>query len=244
MGTYENIYNQVIENAAKLPKTLLSSITAPEAIYEPPAYAEAHIRVMIMGSEAPGGGAPLSEASIDITASQRLDWKKSCFHEYAVEVANSTPFWRQFDWISQGLGLPGRAAIAWSNACRVQRVEPIGKSYAPDKGPPLYDDNYGATRLVVGEWQSPLVALEWELLKPDVVIVSAKDGFRWLNKTFPNLERRDATVDGFRMEVWENLPSPTIGVNHPAYGRDAPKEAQNEVLGLIKELIASDVTPI
>ena len=49
MGTYENTYNQVIENAAKLPKTLLSSITAPEAIYEPPAYAEAHIRVMIMG---------------------------------------------------------------------------------------------------------------------------------------------------------------------------------------------------
>ena len=151
MVEYEHTYNEVIRNASKLPEVLLNNITAPEAIYAPPAYLDAHIRVMIVGSEAHGGGAPLSEASIDITARQRLEWKKSCFQEYAVDVANSTPFWKQFDWISEGLDLPGRAAIAWSHACRVQRVAPIGQRYAPAYGPPLHGGNYGTTRLAIGE---------------------------------------------------------------------------------------------
>jgi len=238
VSAYIETYNNLIKSARDLPPEILNGITVPEAIYAPPAYLAAPIRVMINGAEAHGGGTPLTEAVIDKTAQERLDWKEMFFQDYAVGKKYNKPFWNQFDWISHGLGLSGREAIAWSNVCRVQRVVPIGKSYSPDTKTALYDNDFGATRLKIGQWQNPLVKLEWELLKPDVVIVSAAQGHRWLNKTYPDIKTRDISIDGFRVSIWENLPAPTIGINHPAYGRDAPDKVKIKFIELIKDIVA------
>lgn len=237
MTRYVETYNDVIRDAQYLPPEILNGVTVPEAIYAPPAYLAANTRVLIMGSEAHGGGDPLSGAVIDTTALERLAWKEKFFQEKAVGKHYFKPFWNQFDWIAKGFGLSGREAIAWSNVCRVQRVKPVGTSYAPDAKIPLYDNNFGATRVKIGEWQSPLVKLEWEALMPDVVIVSASEGHRWLSKTFPNITRHNRSIGKFRVEIWDNLPVPTIGIRHPAYGRDAPPDVQTKLIELVKDVM-------
>lgn len=237
MSTYTEIYNKVIRSTTQLPPEISDFITVPEAIYAPPGYLTAPIRVMIAGSEAHGGGQPLLDAAIDTTASERQQWKEYFFQNEVVIKKYSTPFWRQYDWISEGLELQGRESIAYTNVCRVQRIAPKGKSYSLNSGPALYADNYGTTRVEVGAWQSPLVELEWKMLKPDIVIVSAINGHQWLSKTFPELERHDISIGKRRIERWDNLPCPTIGIQHPGNGREAPDDFKKEIIKLIKNLI-------
>ncbi|EDQ06536.1 hypothetical protein DSM14862_00277 [Sulfitobacter indolifex] len=238
MNSYVETYNNVIRDAKNLPPEIVENITVPEAIYAPPEYLASPIRVLFAGAEAYGGGQSLSDAEINKTANDRLNWKECFFQKRVVGKKYSTPFWRQFDWIAEGLGLIGREAIAYSNVCRVQRIEEVNGSYSLSAGKPLYADNFGTTRLEVGRWQSPLVELEWVTLKPDVVVVSAIDGHQWLSKTFPDLVRRDVSIGNFRVQIWDNLPVPTIGIRHPGKGRwQASDEIQPKVIQLIERLI-------
>lgn len=115
MSTYTEIYNSVIRSTTQLPPEISDFITVPEAIYAPPAYLDAPIRVMIAGLEAHGGGQPWLDAEINTTASERQLWKEHFSQNEIVKKKYSTPFWRQYDWISEGLGLRGRESIAYTN---------------------------------------------------------------------------------------------------------------------------------
>jgi hypothetical protein len=238
LSRYIETYNAVIEGAENLPQEIKERITVPEAIYIPPGYLEAPTKILIAGSEAYGGGLPLMDAQITLTAQDRLAAKEKLFQDVVVALKKSTPFWRQFDWIAEGFGLAGREAIAYSNVCRVQRIEPVNDRYSLNVGPPLFADDYGKTRMAIGAWQSPLVELEWATLKPDVVIVSSIDGHQWLSKTFPALRRKKVWLGKYPVEILKGLPCPTFAIRHPGHGAwSTPTSVRGEFIKMIQEHI-------
>ncbi len=228
---YRTDYYKMIANRKEaLPANLLDLLSTPEAIALTDSYVGQTNRVLVVGQETYGNYSPLSSATEFSAWSAQLGGYIAFDFAYEEGATGTSKFWKAFDEIAQYFELPDRRALAWSNLCKVQLLEPIKGSFSIRNLP-------AEMQMKIIKWQHLTMFSELEFIDPDAIVFLTGSMSWILRETFGAEITEDPA--GFNKVNIPGIPIPMVQIAHPN-ARHETATARANALAYLKPAVEQE----